>query len=460
MKKTRLVAILLMIVLLLSGCAGGEEELYENPGVTYEGVSEGRDGESSQQEQSTQQDQSTQQESDAQQSVQQDTVKNETESDKQTTVNNGTDQEQQGEQSQDGKTETEDSNETTQSSQPVQTTTTEKDDTIVDIETDLRWFGRTYTKRGMHYFNWTESGFEFTFNGTGAEATFECYSNYSSNMDKHAAYIVVYIDGKDSGKSIRLAEGAEVVTLCSGLKKGTHTVRVVKRTNARSSYVGLQDITLLKNGTIQAPPTAKTRRIEFVGDSLTVGYGALADSSTGEWSTETESGAVTYAALAAKALDADYNVIAVSGRGLAHNTGGDTDKLMPALYTKLDEYNNAGVEWDFSSFVPDVIVINLGSNDHSTSTESEVTAATTAFLKTVRAKNPNAYIIFAYGLNSSAKMENAIKAGIQAVGDSKISYFSLGRPTETAIGHPTATAHKIAAVAMEAEIRRVTGWKN
>ena len=325
---------------------------------------------------------------------------------------------------------------------------------MVDLSKDVRFFGRTYEENGTYFINWTESGFEFTFNGTGAEATFET----NETEYPHTPYIRIYVDGKEPGTTVAITDSMQTVTLCSGLKKGTHTVRVVKRTNARSSSLGVMDITLLRNGVIQSPPAAKERRIEFIGDSLTVGYGSLGSSSTKEWSTSTEDGSITYAALAAKALGADYNVIAISGRGLAHNTDGDTDKLMPALYPMLDEYNNPGVKWDFSKFTPHVIVINLGTNDQNTSSEAEVTAATIAFLKNIRANNPNAHIIVTYCLGGN-KMEGAIKSAVSGVGDTKISYLALPTATETVVGHPAKSSHQKAAIVLEAQIRKVTGWK-
>ncbi|MBQ6947200.1 MAG: hypothetical protein IJN42_04045, partial [Clostridia bacterium] len=236
---------------------------------------------------------------------------------------------------------------------------TEKDDSLVDLATDVRYFGRTYENNGVYWFNWTESGFEFCFNGTGAEAMLES----ENNGEDHIAFIRIYIDGNEQPRSIAITDSMQTVELCKGLKKGNHTVRVVKRTNARSASLGVSDITLAKGGKVLPPPAAKERRIEFIGDSLTVGYGTLGNASTAAWSTATEDGSCTFAALTGKALNADYNVVAISGRGLAHNTGGDTDKLMPALYTKVDEYNYPGHDWNFSSFVPDVVVIHLGNND-------------------------------------------------------------------------------------------------
>lgn len=334
-------------------------------------------------------------------------------------------------------------------------TTQEKDDSLVDLATDVRFFGRTYEENGVYWFNWTESGFEFSFNGTGAEAMLES----ENNGEDHIAFIRIYIDGREQPKSVAITDSMQTVELCKGLKKGNHTLRVVKRTNARSASLGVSDITLAKGGKVLPPPTAKERRIEFIGDSLTVGYGTLGNDSTAAWSTATEDGSCTFAALTGKALNADYNVVAISGRGLAHNTGGDTDKLMPALYTKVDEYNYPGHDWDFSSFVPDVVVIHLGNNDHSTSSESEVTEAAKKFYATVRKKNPNAHIIVAYGLSGN-KMEAAIKSAVNGMGDSKLTYLALPNATEKVLGHPAKSAHKAGAEVLIKEVRRVTGWKD
>ena len=338
---------------------------------------------------------------------------------------------------------------------PTPDTPTQSDPTAVDLSKDVRYFGRTYEDNGTYWFSWTAAGFEFTFNGTGAEAILET----DSNGDEHTAYIRIYVDGKAQGRDIAIVDSMQTVTLAKGLRKGVHTVRVVKRTNGRSASLGLMDLTLAKGSTIQTPPTAKERRIEFVGDSITVGYGVLGNASTEAWSTKTEDGTKTYAALAGDALNAEYNVIAISGRGLAHNTSGDTDKLMPYLYTRTEEYRNAGAMWDFKKFQPHVIVINLGTNDHKNSTAGEVTAATTAFLKTVRKNNPSAIIIFAYGMMGNTH-EDAIKAGISACGDNKISFLKLKNAVNRVIGHPDAVSHQENAKILEAEIRKLTGWKN
>lgn len=349
---------------------------------------------------------------------------------------------------------------TTAQTASQETTATQQNQTedrsVVDIANDLRYFGRVYEKGGTYYFNWIASGFEFSFTGTGVSATFESHNNYNDSAS-HTPYLKVYIDGKEAKRDIAVTDSMQEVVLCEKLKKGTHTVRVVKRTNPRSSSVGLMDITLHKGGVIETPPSAKTRKIEFLGDSITVGYGVLGNASTTEWSTSTEDGTKTYAALAAQALNAEYNVIAVSGRGLVNNVGGD-EKVMGVMYPQTDIYNLAGDKWDFSKYQPDVVVVNLGTNDHSRSSEAEVKNAAAALLKDIRKNNPNAYIIAAYGMMGN-KWSGAWQSTIKGLGDSKISFIELTKGG-TVLSHPDAAAHKANAALLEAEIRRVTGWKN
>lgn len=438
MKKIRYIALLLLLIFCLGGCAPREEDdITANENNIVTGDSEQTSG---QNEETEQNEPSSEDEK--------------TESKEQTP----TEKTPSSERKNDPKEQKKDEPSSGNTEQQTETPTTGADGEV-DITKDVRYFGRVYEQDGTYYFNWTESGFCFSFTGTGAEATIE--SNAPGGKD--TAYLRICVDNKPA-KHVALTDSMQTVTLAKGLTKGKHTVYVYKRTNARSSTAGLMDLTLLKNGKIEPPPAAKTRKIELIGDSLTVGYGVAASPSTASWSTATEDGSQTYAALAAKAVNAEYNVVAISGRGLAHNTGGDTDKLMPALYTKTDEYNLPGAEWNFNSFVPDVIVMNLGANDNGKSSTAEIVTAATAFLKTIRQKNKNAYIIVAYGINSSSlkhpEIVDGLKKAVSNMNDKKISYFALPTETGTLIGHPDKPSHKKAAQALEQEIRRVTGWKD
>ncbi len=69
------------------------------------------------------------------------------------------------------------------------------------------------------------------------------------------------------------------------------------------------------------PPQPRDRRLLFIGDSITAGYGVLCNDTAAPFAAETESAYHTYAAVAARALDADAHVIAFSGKGVDSCTG-------------------------------------------------------------------------------------------------------------------------------------------
>lgn len=325
--------------------------------------------------------------------------------------------------------------------------------------TELRWFGRTYTEDGKTFFNWSASGFEFRFKGSGATAVIASNAPGGNNT----AYIKIYIDGVEQ-PDVALTSKSMTITLAKGLDPNVeHTVRVLKRTNARSSSAALVSLKLT-DGEKLAPNANATRLIEFIGDSITVGYATVAGSNT-TWSTATEDATKTYASQIAEAFGAEYMVTAISGRGVVRNTGGDTDKLLPAIYGYVDQYNNPGVEYDFAR-QPDVIVINLGTNDASSNNSSltavQFSAGLKAFLLDVRAKNPNAEIVYTYGMMTTKymqQMQDVVKE-LAAAGDDKITFVKLTacKTTERAINHPTAEAYVSRGEALIEHIAEKTGW--
>ena len=331
-----------------------------------------------------------------------------------------------------------------------------------DLEKDVLYFGRTYAKSRIQWFNWSGSGFSIRFKGSSVLA--EIYSNAPDT--RNLAYLKVYVDGVEM-KDIMLKDECQIVTLAEGLDpEKEHTVEVRKRTNARSSTAGVGRIVLM-DGTILEPEKPKDRLIEFLGDSLTVGYVASKDGKTATaWSTTTEDVTGTYCPQIADAFGAEYMATAISGRGIVRNNGGDTDVLFPDIYPQLDLYNNPGVDYDFAR-QPDVIVINLGTNDESAANAQLPKAVFQEglyqFLKDVRQYNPNAQIVYAYGLvriGLSADIE-AVVNRLQAEGDNRIHYLQLEQcqSWELNLNHTVSTAYTSRADALIEKIGEITGWK-
>lgn len=191
----------------------------------------------------------------------------------------------------------------------------------------------------------------------------------------------------------------------SGLSQSSHTVVLHKRSEAIFGSIFLGNITT--DGTLGLN-VAPARKIEIIGDSITVGYG-LDGTYPCTNTAAVEDNPLTYGALAADALGADYSVVAWSGKGLTRNfaTGSpDTSPLMPELYTRYGA-NDADDSYTFPAVsTPDVVIINLGTNDFSylsyTTTgqsydaraplnPATYTASMVSFIQSIQTHYPNAH---------------------------------------------------------------------
>ena len=330
-----------------------------------------------------------------------------------------------------------------------------------DLQKDVLYFGRTYEKARIHWFNWSGAGFSVRFRGSTLVA--EIFSNAPET--KHLAYLKVYIDGQEQ-PDILLKKECQMVTLAQDLDpEQEHTVQVRKRTNVRSSTAGLSRLVLM-DGTILEPEKPKERVIEFLGDSLTVGYMASKAGKTASgWSTTTADVTGTYCPQIADAFDAQYQVVAVSGRGIVRNNGGDSETLFPEIYRQLDHYNNPDVPYDFA-LQPDVLVINLGTNDESDANEDldpeEFRQGLYAFLKELRLLHPNAQLLYTYGLvrTGLSQQIQAVITQLQNEGDDSIHYLQLTQceQWELNLNHTVASAYGSRGAAIIEKIRQITGW--
>ncbi len=153
------------------------------------------------------------------------------------------------------------------------------------------------------------------------------------------------------------------------LEPGEHRVTVIKRTEAmigRGSFLGFRVAgKLLDHG------ITRSRKLVVIGDSITAGSGVdarngSADCSEDGWGQPYHNANHSYATVAARALDADVHVTAVSGIGLTQNYDTRWDaRTMPEVYDLVYLERTDSAAWDTSRFVPDAIVLALGTNDFS-----------------------------------------------------------------------------------------------
>ena len=167
------------------------------------------------------------------------------------------------------------------------------------------------------------------------------------------------IDGKAEPRVV--AQG-NTSLIFGPLVPGEHVVELTKLSEA---YLGTLRLGEVRATGVATPATAKERRIEFIGDSITAGYGidAIAPCSN---TAGNQNVAASYAALVAQTLDADYTAIAWSGMGLLRNIdnlGGTPPVTMTNYWRRVDATDEASRFVPQMQSAPQVVVVALGTND-------------------------------------------------------------------------------------------------
>ncbi|MCB9615863.1 MAG: SGNH/GDSL hydrolase family protein [Sandaracinus sp.] len=213
-----------------------------------------------------------------------------------------------------------------------------------------------------------------------------------------------------------------------------------------------------------ASPTPYGRLVEFVGDSITCGYGNLGDGPGCPFSAETESEPDAYGAITAARLSAGHVAIAWSGIGLTQNYGGSTEGLMGERYART--IGTEDTAWSFED-APDVVVVLLGTNDFWNGDPGTAFAdAMDTFVQQVRTRRPDSAIVLAtspmIGGENHTRHRGYLQTAIDRAagrGDSRV--FLAEVPTGTNTGcdyHPSVAGHEAVADVVTARIREVMGW--
>lgn len=215
-------------------------------------------------------------------------------------------------------------------------------------------FDRTDPKKAV--FDWPGVYIRTAFEGTSCSIRLNDGNNvYAITIDQQAPQVLE-------------TDTSAVYSVAVDLTDSVHTILIEKRTEA---FVGIGEFLgfiLDKDRDLLAQNPAPDRRIEFIGNSITCGYGVEGENANSPFTPETENATLSYAALVGRALDADYQMVAYSGKGVVRNYG-DPDKTspdpLPSLYDRTLCVDSVPA-WDFTSWIPQVVVINLGTNDFST----------------------------------------------------------------------------------------------
>lgn len=223
----------------------------------------------------------------------------------------------------------------------------------------ISYIGRTETQSdGSVSFDWTGTYLRTRLSGSELSIKIsDTGINYYNVFVDSLLHKVVKTSGKDT-----------LINFVSGIDWGIHRILIQKRTEGEWGKTTIHCFVLTDGGELKKETETPNRHIEFIGNSLTCGYGVEGKDRYAPYIAETENCNLSYASIIARYYNTDYTLIAHSGRGVVRNYG---DSLRVSAVTMKDRMLNTfdmdlDKKWDFKAYRPDLVVINLGSNDFST----------------------------------------------------------------------------------------------
>ncbi len=301
-------------------------------------------------------------------------------------------------------------------------------------------------------FAWSASGVVARFRGTQLDVRLR---------DAGTNVFQVVVDGSPKA-ALATSPTKELYSVAMGLAEGEHEVMLLKRTEARVGEVQFL-------GFVQpllVPPPVPKRRIEFIGDSITAGYGNEGANEHCRFSATTENAYMTYAALTARALSAEHAAVAWSGKTI----DGISEIYDRALPTRPES------RWDARAWIPDVVVVNLGTNDVTRGDQQfPFVQSYVKLLDRVRAQYPKALLVCAVGpmltdtypagkqtLTRARAYVHAAVTAKKKAGDDRVIFIEF--PVQDASNgygcdyHPSLRTHQIMAERLTTALKTELGW--
>jgi len=356
---------------------------------------------------------------------------------------------------------------------------------------ELKVLGRTTKNRAPLTLFWTGSGIECHIKAS------ELWIEVEADFETYEPWMSIVINGEYVSRRM-LNKGREWICLFRGMNpEKIKEVKVLKEVQAMSGdEKHCMQIHALRTDGQFIPVKEKPYKIEFIGDSITSGEGSMGATLEEDWISMWFSTQNNYARMVADAIDAEYHIISQSGWGVYSAWDNNPNGAIPVYYEKVcglvkgakNEALGASMLYDFKSWQPDVVVINLGTNDggafQSPAWEDPETGkcykqrlkedgtfneedlahfkeAVVQFLDKLRKYNPRAELLWVYGMLGTP-MLNGIETAIEdykvKYQDEKVSLLILPDTTIETVGarqHPGRRAHQIAANVLISELKKL-----
>lgn len=331
--------------------------------------------------------------------------------------------------------------------------------------------GRTMVLDGAVEMDHVNTGFIFK-----GELAGDVKADFTTN--RVGSLLNVSVDGGEN-KVIEMSLDG-LTTLAEDLEKGEHTIEVISGTSMRYSttpdaddgtraYDGALKLNkLYYSGTPLSYESDKASRILFLGDSITCGMGLDTSEESGY---KASNSYYTYASVLGRMLGAEIEVNARCGAKVCHFVWAKAGRGK-GLCDNIDWLKSINVrnntEYDYANNQPDLVVINLGTNDIPyekdengnwvgiwDDTGNKYSEEVPPLLKRVHTLYPNAKIIWTVGMmdrqtDISKEYIGYFKNYVEtwsAANDNMAYFLDLSSVADRTghSGHPTIAGHAAAA---------------
>lgn len=274
-------------------------------------------------------------------------------------------------------------------------------------------------------------------------------------------YFTIVLD--DSSFVLHTNRADSTYLLASGLNNTRHHLVVWRRTEwhgGNTTFLGFK----VDSGASVLKPQTPVRKLEFIGDSYTCGYGNEGAAPQENFKYETENNYMSYGAITARALNAQYMAVCRSGIGIIQGYGGSKEFTMPRYYNEV--INDSTRQWDFKRYIPDAVVIVLAGNDLSVALDtSAFVKEYVRFVQRIRLNYSSAQIICVAGPSGEGKKFNTWKNMIHAAvnetqkNDSLVHYFEFSTITMHGSDyHPNIAEHNHMAGELTTYLKGLLQW--
>lgn len=231
----------------------------------------------------------------------------------------------------------------------------------------IAYTGRVDKKENGVDFYYASSQAEVRFKGTEISVTVNMNSVWGSVS---LGYV---IDGREGKIPVHKYNDGKNVTYqaANSLEADKeHTLIIFKRQAANHSFTL---VSFSCDGEFLQPAPRPSLKLEFYGDSVSAGEVSEAEDFAGRCDPASHDSAYdnsyqSYTWRTARLLNASFHNIAQGGIAVFDDTGWfHAPKMigMESVYDKLCYFPEGGgiTEWDFSRYIPDIVVFALGQND-------------------------------------------------------------------------------------------------